>query len=387
MSTVSTPQALAGPPSPLYELVWADEFDGTAVDTSKWHHRTDVKGWSSQRPENVTIGDGLMTVHLRKERHRGMDYTGGGLVSTVPFRYGYYETRMKANAGSGWHPAFWTGASDGTTTFPDYSRTEIDGFEIDTHQTHRTRHNIWLWLPGQDPDGPEEAGGRAHAPVITSGVYDLGFDTAAEFHTYGFEWTEDQVKYYVDSVLMYTASYPPLRYTQHDYANVWLSVLAIGFQGSPGVDDTALPAQVQWEYFRYYAKDSYTDNDGPSATRYGETGTWHTGSLPGHTLENTSRYSEDPGATATWRGWLPAAGTYDVYAYTIAHPDGDTNARYDVDHGDGTATALVNTRTGPTGWRRLGGPWPFAAGDNGLVTLTRGDGIAWADAVKFVRVS
>lgn len=366
--------ASAAPPSSLYTLVWSDEFNGTAVDTSKWYYRTDVKGLSAQRPQNVTVGGGYMTVHLRKEPFAGMQYTGGGLISRKTTRYGYYETRAKAGGGSGWHPAFWAMAGDGTTTAPANRRTEIDGFEYNMHEPRRIHHNVHGWKADD-------------TKTTRFSAYDVGFDPAAAFHTYGFEWTETQVKFYVDGALKYTGSYTQTCCTQHDYLSVWLTSIAVLTSGSPGVDDSKLPGQVQFDYFRYYQNGNYTDNDGPTASRYSETGTWVTSSAVGYTLENTSRYSETPGATATWGGWLPEAGTYDVYIYKVVHANSDVNSRIDVTHNGGTSTQFLNYTTGTTGWVKLG-TWSFSSGFNGSVKLTRGGpGYARADAVRFVRVA
>ncbi|HEX6686872.1 MAG TPA: glycoside hydrolase family 16 protein [Candidatus Limnocylindrales bacterium] len=370
---VAPAPAAAAPPSSQYTLVWSDEFNGTAVDTAKWNHRTDIKGWSAQRAQNVTVGGGLMTIHLKKESFGGKAYTGGGLVSKTPFRYGYYETRVKTNVGSGWHSAFWTLKGNGVTSFPPDRRTEIDGFEIDSHQPERLRHNVIPWKPN-----------GTYTP-ITSGVYDLLTDTSAAFHTYGFEWTETQVRYFVDGVFKYAAPYSPFCCTQHDWTNVWLTAIAIDLQGSPGVDESSLPGQVQWDYFRYYAKDGYTDNEGPTAYRYSETGAWVASSLIGHTLENTSRYTTTAGSTATWGAWVPAAGTYDVYVYKIVNVACDTNSRFDITHAGGTATVHVDYCTGSNGWVKLG-TWSFAQGESGSVKLVRDNGYARADAVKFIRV-
>lgn len=362
--------ASATPPSSLYTLVFSDEFDGTTVDTGKWNYRTDVKRESAQRPENVTVGGGYLTIHQRKEQFAGMQYTGGGLISKKSFRYGYYETRAKTSAGSGWHPAFWAMAGDGTTTDPPNRRTEIDGFEFNMHQPRTIHQNVHGW--------------KADDTKITRGsTYDVGFDSSMAFHTYGFEWAETQVKFYVDGALKFTASYTPTCCTQHDYISVWLTSIAVDLAG---IDDAALPGQVQFDYFRYYQKDGYTDNDGPTAVRYSETGTWTTSSLPGHTLENISRYSGAAGATATWGGWMPAAGTYDVYIYKIVHSNSDPNSRIDVTHNGGTSTVFLDYTTGTTGWVKLG-TWSFSSGFNGSVKLTgSGGGNARADAVKFVRV-
>ena len=371
---VPAPPASADPPSSLYTLVWADEFTGTAVDTSKWNYRTDVKGLSAQRPQNVTVGGGLMTINLKKEQYAGMEYTGGGLVSKKSFRYGYYETRAKTNVGSGWHPSFWAMAGDGTTTYSSYRRTEIDGFEFNSHEPRIMHQNVHAWLADGTKNG------------VTGSVYDVGFDPSAAFHIYGFEWTEAQVKFFVDGVLRFTVNYSPLCCTQHDYINAWLTTIAVNLAGSPGVDESKLPGQVQFDYFRYYQSGNYTDNDGPTAARYQETGAWTTSSLHGHTLENISRYSSADGSTATWDGWLPAAGTYDVYIYKIVYSGNDTNSRIDVTHNAGTSTQFLDYSAGSTGWVKLG-TWSFSAGFNGSVKLTRGNGLARADAVRFQRVA
>lgn len=361
----------AAPPSSLYTLVFEDEFNGTTVDTSKWNYRTDVKRESAQRPQNVTVGGGFLSIHQKKEAFGGKQYTGGGLISKKTFRYGYYETRAKTSAGAGWHPAFWAMAGNGTTTDPADRRTEIDGFEFDMHAPTTIHNNVHGW--------------KADDTKITRGSnYNVGFNSSAAFHTYGFEWTEANVKFYVDGVLRFTGNYTPTCCTQHDYISVWLTSIAVD---QTGIDDTALPGQVQFDYFRYYQSGNYTDNDGPTADRYSETGTWATSSVVGHTLENSSRYTDVAGATATWGGWLPAAGTYDVYIYKIMNANSDTNSRIDVRHNGGTATQFLNYTTGTTGWVKLG-TWSFSSGFNGSVKLTgSGNGYARADAIKFVRVS
>lgn len=369
--SLSTP-ASAAPPSSLYSLVFSDEFDGTSVNTSVWNYRTDAKGLSAQRSQNVTVGNGVMTINLKKEQYGGMQYTGGGLISKQPHRYGYYETRAKTMGGAGWHPSFWAMAGDGTTTAPANRRTEIDGFEFNSADPQTIHHNVHGWLA----DGTKTTRGS---------TYNVGFDPSAGWHVYGFEWTEQQVKFYVDGALKYTGSYSPTCCTQHDYINIWLTAIALD-TGS-GVDDSALPGTVQFDYVRYYQNGNYTDNDGPTATRYSESGTWTTSDVTGHTLENISRYSGTAGASATWGGWLPAAGTYDVYIYKIVNANSDTNSRIDVTHNGGTSTQYLNYTSGTTGWVKLG-TWSFNQGTNGSVKLTgSGNGYARADAVRWVRVS
>src|SRR5579864_8344845 len=79
-------QQLTGsyPPSG-YSLKWYDSFDGSSLDQSKWMYRSDVKADSSQRRENVTIENGALVIHLKKENDRGKSYTGGGIISKERF--------------------------------------------------------------------------------------------------------------------------------------------------------------------------------------------------------------------------------------------------------------------------------------------------------------
>ena len=82
-------------PLPGYELAWAEEFDGTVLDKGKWGYRTDSKHLSTQKPENVSVTNGVLRLQLKKEAAGGKNYTGAGIVSREEFKYGYFEVRMK----------------------------------------------------------------------------------------------------------------------------------------------------------------------------------------------------------------------------------------------------------------------------------------------------
>ena len=362
-------QAAADPPTSGYTLVFSDEFNGTAVDTSVWNYRTDVKAGSAQRPGNVTVGGGLMTINLKAEspQYLGKDWSGGGLVSKRALRYGYYETRAKMPVAGGWHTSFWLQAGNGSTTFPAEQRTEIDILEQDSVNQRTVHHGVITWK-GSGVRGP-------YAPGTT---YDSGLDVK-QWHTYGAEWTETAVRFYVDGQLRHTVPYTPDQWT-HDYLNIWLTSIAY--------PQTAYGEGVaQFDYVRYWQKDYYLDNDGPAAYGYSESGGWHDSTVDGWNYTSPSRYAtcHTAGNSATWRPTLRAAGSYQVHVWKIAHSGSDPNARYDVGHGGGTATRQVDGTAGTSGWVSLG-TYSFAAGTSGYVKLTSsGAGCARADAVKFIR--
>jgi beta-glucanase (GH16 family) len=358
-------QAFAAPPGSGWSLAFEDGFDGTAVDPAKWHYRTDIKANSAQRPENVTVGGGLMSINLKQESFGGKSFTGGGLVSKQRFRYGYYETRMKINDGAGWHSSFWLQAGDGSTTFPADQRTEIDGAEIDSVNPQNVHMGLHTWK-----------GSGASGPYHPGTTFNSGLDLR-QWHVWGVDWAETSVKFYLDGVLKYTAAYTPAQWT-HDNTAIWLTSIAYG---SSLPDVSKLPSAVQFDYIRYWQKDYHLDNGDPG---YSETGTWYASTLTGWTYQSPTRYAACHTAanTATWRPSLRAAGTYQVMVFNIVHSGSDRNARYDV---AGSAT-FVDGTVGTTGWLSLG-TFSLPSGTSTFVKLTSsGTGCARADAVKFVRV-
>jgi beta-glucanase (GH16 family) len=364
--------AAADPPAIGYTLVFDDDFSGTAVDTTRWNYRTDVKAYSAQRPQNVSVGGGLMSIALKHESFGGKDFTGGGLVSKQALRYGYYETRAKINDGAGWHSSFWLMAGTGSTTFPPEQRTEIDGFEIDSINPQTIHHGVLTWK------GNGVSAGKSYGSTYNSGV-DL-----RQWHTYGIDWSESATRFYVDGGLKYTAPYLPSDWT-HDYTSIWLTSIAYGTVP----DTTKLPSAMQFDYVRFWQKDYYVDNDGPAAYGYSEAGTWAPSTLTGFTVASPTRYAtcHVAGATATWRPNLRAAGTYQVFVYKVAAANSDPTQRYDTIHSGVTSTASVDGTSGTSGWVSLG-TWSFASGTGGYVkTTASGGGCARADAVKFVRTA
>jgi len=233
-------------PPPGYTLRWVDDFDGNTLDLSRWMYRTDVKAESSERPDNVAVQDGYLVIQMKKQPDRGRAYTGGGVISKQRFRYGYYEARARMFGGSGWHQSVWAMfASDGSTTYPEQMRTEIDGMEFDSATPSNGHLGLILW------QGP----GKSHRLTCTPGVYQtvLGFDATASFHTYGFEWTQKSVAYYLDGDLRCVLDYPPTA-GEHDSINFWLT--ALGYERQGKIDDSKLPGRMLVDFAAVYTKEA-----------------------------------------------------------------------------------------------------------------------------------
>jgi len=189
------------------ELVMADEFDVDGAPNSDiWSYDigTGVNGWGNEelqhytdRPENVTVQNGMLLITVREEAFEGSKYTSARLLTKGKFeqKYGRFEARMRLPSGKGLWPAFWMLGNN--------IEEELDD-DLDTYK----------WPFCGEIDIMENAGsqptvvsGAVHGPGYSGGMpiskkYDLQnkrVDTG--FHVYGIEWGPEYVNFYVDDVL------------------------------------------------------------------------------------------------------------------------------------------------------------------------------------------
>lgn len=221
-----------------YKLVWSDEFDGKSLNTAEWNYRTDSKEWSTQKKENISLADGKLRVALKKEKAGNKEYTGGGVISKRKFKYGYYEARLKAPAGAGWHTSFWLMKADGYGgTEPNEATLELDICETDSVKLHLYAVCVHRWNP---------------QPHKSFGVKEVRTpDLSANFHVWGCEVTPKCINYYFDGKLVQTVNVE--QYLQGNM-NIWLTVIASKLGGTKAVDDAKLPAAAEYDYVRFYEK-------------------------------------------------------------------------------------------------------------------------------------
>ena len=191
----------AGPASaqPAYELVWADDFDGPALDTSKWAYQTGdgsqygLNGWGNQEKQwyttsasNVATIGGFLVITAREQQSNGYQYTSGRIrtAGLASFRYGRIEGRIKLPSTSGAWPAFWM--------LPENSPYggwpaggEIDIMES-VNEADRVYGALHFGGPGQHDS--------------TVGSFADGTDFSEDFHVYAVEWEPDEIRWYIDDV-------------------------------------------------------------------------------------------------------------------------------------------------------------------------------------------
>ena len=360
----------ADPPSAQYGLAWEEAFNGTAVDTSRWNFRTDVKVLSAQLAANAVIDNAQLSLLMKQQDVSGVHYTGAGIVSKQLFGYGYFEVRAKNKTNTGWHNSFWMMAGDGSDTYAAGRYLEIDSAEIETaDQTHiPSGLNIWN---GQ-------AGSSAHISAPRCATYAPGVNLTAAYHTYGVDWREGAIDFYFDGVKYCTQAYSTTAYRQ-DPVNIWLT--AIAYQSPVSVGGTP----QYYDTVRFYKKDQYVMNG-----RYGysESGSgWQDSTLAGFGLM-PQRYSCTVGAKSTFAPGFNQSGSYHVYIWKTVNANADTQGLVEVHTASGTTPTLINFATGTSGWVDLG-TYSFDAGQTNpaySVTNTVQSGCQRAGAVKFVRV-
>jgi hypothetical protein len=363
----SFPAAAQSTAPPNYVLQWGDHFSGGVLDATKWNYRTDIKAKSAQLPANISLDPGgHMHIAVRQQRFGGQDFTGGGIVSKAAFRYGYFEVKAKTTTNPGWHSSFWMFAGDGATTYAPGAFTEIDDFEINSTAPDVISMGRLEWSKG-----------KAVASKRCNAGYRPGWSTAAGFHTYGLEWTEQQIAYYLDGSRICSQDYPPTQYI-HDPLNIWLT--AIGYSPDIAVKDPS--STVSFADVAFYIRDYYIGNGEPGYVEYGPG--WQQSPTPGYS-NLTARMSCQAGSSASYNPTILQPGTYGVEVYVVQNADADPAAKLTIQHAGGSTTKTINLTTATTGWVDLGS-YPFAAGSGGSVAnANSGAGCMRTSMVKFVR--
>jgi len=246
------------------KLVWSDDFAGTLIDRSKWKFGSgttnDNVHYYTDRAENAKIVDGKLQIISLKESYKGLSYTSALLETSTSmnWKYGRVEARIKLPATRGFVPAFWMLPADNLYGFWPMSG-EMDIMEYPTTQgktiygtVHTNAYNLFY---GATPPG---------------GTVQIS-DAESAFHLYAIEWTPNQVDFYVDNLKYFTF------YNDHKGFKTWpfsqpfyvILNLAVGgsWVGSPDAT-TIFPAIMEIDYVRVYQYENDMAVTGPDFLPY-----------------------------------------------------------------------------------------------------------------------
>jgi beta-glucanase (GH16 family) len=174
-----------------YELVWEDDFDGTALDPNKWEVRgVGPRALGFVSPEAVKVENGYLKLSAFKKDSRIL-LGAVGTQNHFMTRYGFFECRAQLQKSPGIWGAFWIQS-------PDIAKGEDPakfGAEIDIMEFFKklgpdiVSHNVhWAYGPHQQS---------------THGMQSYRKGVSDGFHTFAVEWTPEKYVFFVDGYKYY----------------------------------------------------------------------------------------------------------------------------------------------------------------------------------------
>jgi len=244
------------------KLVWDEEFnqpDGSPPDPAKWdydiggggHGNSELEYYTS-RTNNARIVNGQLVIEADRESYGGASYTSARLKTQGKWSwtYGRLEARIKIPRGQGIWPAFWTlGANISLEGWPACG-------EIDILENIGNSNNLGVVYG--TIHGPVSGGRDFNGGAGVQGSYSLpgGAALADDFHVYAMEWTTNQIRWFVDTNLYFTATPTSLPrggiwvFNQPQFLTLNLAVGGI-WPGNPD-GTTVFPQQMLVDYVRVY---------------------------------------------------------------------------------------------------------------------------------------
>ena len=214
-SVVSSSSSSA--PASNWELVWSDEFAGTAIDTAKWGFEKNCTGGGNNelqcytdRADNAVVSDGKLHIIAKKESFSGQakndddpgynaadtsvarDYTSARLrtKNKGDWKYGRVEINAKLPQGQGVWPAIWMLPTE--WKYGSWPRSgEIDIMEAINSNTGTNGNKVYGTLHYGDLWPNNKNTGTSTSPATN--IWDA-------FHTCAIEWEEGEIRWYVDDV-------------------------------------------------------------------------------------------------------------------------------------------------------------------------------------------
>ena len=235
---------------PGYTLVWSDEFDGTAL-SSEWVHEIGNGNWGwgnnelqYYRPENTTVGNGVLTITAKPQNFGGFNYTSSRIKTQglKSFQYGRVDIRAAVPYSKGIWPALWM-LGDNITSVSWPACGEIDIMELigGTGYNDRTVHGTIHW----DQNGSHANYGGSNS--LLSGMY------AENFHVFSIIWDANEIRWLRDDVQYHVASITPAAMSEFHENFFFIFNVAVGgnWPGNPDAS-TVFPQSMYVDYVRVF---------------------------------------------------------------------------------------------------------------------------------------
>lgn len=199
------------------QMIWSDEFDGTAVDESKWGYDLGNGcpncGWGNSELQdytnsssNIRINNGKLEIEAKWD---GNNYSSAKITTKGKhsWKYGRFEMRAKMPSGTNIWPAFWMLPVNG-----DWPKTgEIDIMELRGDEMSKSAGTLHYGdsYPNNRHDG------TAYWLPQEEGTF------ADDFHVFAVEWQAGEIRWYVDGNLFKTETKSPNSLDPASNDNTW----------------------------------------------------------------------------------------------------------------------------------------------------------------------
>ena len=277
LDTTSPPVDISPPPPPQsfvpngYVLEWEDTFDSLEINTDNWvvaslrdpitgdlvpgakgDHLLNYGYAGYITEEDTYVEDGNLVLRNQKRNYEGkspagdFEYTSGWVMSMhrVFFNKGYMEIRAQFPSGDKVWPAMWL-ISEELVWCPEWDMWEYFGFrnELENQYDNMGTHLCYDGWPNQ----------KWKSNWLKN--FDAEHDCEA-WHTYGFEWTEDEARWYLDGVLVHSISATSLGANQHLWPNEDMYIVLNNGQRTDSPDETTTwPNYLKVDFVRLFQKE------------------------------------------------------------------------------------------------------------------------------------
>lgn len=258
-SSIATPSDTPTDPTAF----WSDEFQGDALDITKWTYEigTGENGWGNgewqyytDRTENAYVKDGYLHIRATLETDAtaiandfgGKKYTSARIITRgkFDFAYGTIKARIALPVGKGIWPAFWMlGANSETVGWPACGEIDIIEAVNDESVVYGTHH----W----DHEGSHAQYGNSTKQHF-DGHYELDI---TEFHDYKMTWDKNAISMYVDDFMYQKIDITDANGEMGTFHKAFYFILNVAVGGGwPGfdIDDTQFPNEMIVDYIRVY---------------------------------------------------------------------------------------------------------------------------------------
>jgi beta-glucanase (GH16 family) len=236
--------------------VWADEFDGSSVNTTNWRNLLWTEPHNNERqayvPSQASVSGGMLTITATNQPYGGKQYRSARLESKYTNQYGRWEIRAKLPSTKGTWPAIWL--LPNADQYPWPSQGEIDIMENRGQQPYLTSAAFHY--------GPSWDNHQYKYDENTAARFGQPVNYHDDFHTYAVEWDAQKIRYFIDDVNWYTLYDSDVNGTisQNAPMETILNV-AVGGDFLGGSDQqpdssSVWPQTMQVDYVRVFERDN-----------------------------------------------------------------------------------------------------------------------------------